>query len=176
MFKAIDDFTSAIDGVAQPNRYEVEFSRPAFLTAFPKQEYKYLLTSINLPGQELRTNSAHFWGMKKEIVSSLDFDPMTATFICDKDLKIRKAFEEWLDEIVNKGTFTVGYYEDYVCSMDIYLLNRKLEKIRRYHIREVYPANLSDISLGFDKNDEPMTFTVTLRYWDYEIENLNKNG
>ena len=176
MFKTIDDFTAAIDGVAQPNRYEVDFGRPAFRTTFPKNEYKYLLTSINIPGQELRTNSAHFWGMKKEIVSALDYDPITATFICDKDLRIRRAFEEWLDEIVNKGTFTVGYYNDYTCYMDIYLLNRQLEKIRKYHIREVHPANISDISLGYGKNDEPMSFTVSLKYWDYEIENLNMEG
>ena len=170
MFNTVEDYKAAIEGVAPSNRYQVKFTRTKFLTAFPKHEYKFLAIAINIPGQELKTSTATFWGMKKEVVSSIDFDPITITFVCDKDLRIRKAFEDWIDEIVNKGTFTVGYYEDYTCDLIITVLNKALQPVREYRVREVHPKNINDISLGYDKNDEAMQFNVSFAFWDFEIK------
>jgi hypothetical protein len=176
MGKTVEDFKAAIEGIAPSNRYEVLFERTAFLLTFPKQEYKYLVSSCNIPGQQLRTNSVSFWGMKKEIVSTIDFDPINISFYCDKDMKMRRIFEEWVDEIIDKSTFTVGYYEDYTCDMTITVLNKQLEPLREYKVREVHPTELSDIKIGYDKENEPMSFTVTFKYWDFEIRNLLKGA
>jgi hypothetical protein len=176
MSNTVDDYKSNIEGLASSSRYHIKFTRTEFLSIFPNNEYKYLVSSVNVPGQEVRTNSMALWGMKKDIASSIDFDPITISFICDKDLKIRRAFEEWIDQIVNKSTFTVSYYKDYVCDMAITILNKALVPVREYKIREVYPTNLADISLGYEKVDEPMQFTVTFKYWDFEITNLLKDA
>jgi hypothetical protein len=176
MFKTVEDFKASISGLAVSNRYHVTFSRTQFLSIFPKNEYSYLVSSINIPGQEIKINSATFWGMKKDIASTVDFDPISMVFLCDSEMKVRRAFEMWLDEIVNKSTFTAGYYKDYTCFITIQVLNRALVPIREYKIREAYPTNITDIPLGYEKNDEAMQFTVTFKYWDFETRNLIIGG
>ena len=47
------------------------------------------------------------------------------TFQAISGLEERVFFEEWQELAFNKKTWNVGYYNDYVSEVDIYILNRQ---------------------------------------------------
>jgi hypothetical protein len=62
----------------------------------------------------------------------------------------------------------VGYYEDYVRPVDIYILDKQDK--RRYGIRlhECFPKEISTVDLSYSSNNELLKINVNMqyRYWD----------
>ena len=72
------------------------------------------------------------------------------------------------EQAFNDQTWDVGYYNDYVGVVDIYLLDR--EDKRRYGIRlwEAFPKTINAIELGNDQTNAIIKTDVSMafRYWD----------
>ena len=126
--------------------------------------------SINLPGRNLNTSEeTNIYGPTREVVDGVTYaDDITMTFQASSGLEERVFFEEWQELAFNKQTWNVGYYNDYVSTVEIYLMDRQDQ--RRYGIKliEAFPKTIGPTELSHASNNEIIKIPVSFsfRYWE----------
>ena len=124
-----------------------------------------------------------FRGRTVKIAGDRTFDNWTATFINDKDMKIRGLFEKWLNQMNSHKGNTAELFNpaagDSRYSADIYVT--QLEKdagdygtnLRRYKLWYAFPVSVSQIDLAYDSNDQIEEFSVEFQYSYWTVESTD---
>ena len=197
-FGVLNDILSAFrsnEGYAHPNRYEVIISPPAGggqsfsnianlkkgeVRDFDVRDISLRCDSVSIPGRNLTTaTDTNIYGPTREVVEGITYaEDITLSFKSNSDLTERVFFESWQEQAFNDQTWNIGYYNDYVGIIDIYLLDR--EDKRRYGIRlwEAFPKTINAIELGNDQTNSIIKTDVSIafRYWDtLDIERQQPN-
>ena len=190
-FGVLNDVLSAFhsnEGYALPNRYEVLILPPAKIgggnqeNIFANKErggniqnISLRAESVVLPGRTLTTSTdSNIYGPDREIVEGVTFaDEISIDFQASSSLNERVFFENWQRQAFNEQTFNIGYYNDYIGSMEIYLLDQ--QDRRRYGLRmeEVFPKTITASNLNYQAATEILKTNVqfTFRKWT----NLDEN-
>ena len=175
------------DGMSRKNRYEVTLypptgargSRGNTTNVFSKIMGDLLgdgtvratglrCESISLPGRNMdSTPDSNIYGPEREIVTGYSFGDINAVFQCSSDMREKKYWETWQRLTYNPKTFDIGYYNDYVGTIDIHTLDE--QENRRYGCRlvEAWPKTIAAQSLGYADINTYQTIDVTIayRYW-----------
>ena len=178
---------NSTNGMSRKNRYEVTLypptgsrgSRGTTTNVFSKIMGDLLgdgtvratglrCESISLPGRNMdSTPDSNIYGPEREIVTGYSFGDIDATFQCSSDMREKKYWETWQRLTFNPKTFDIGYYNDYVGTIDIHTLDE--QENRRYGCRlvEAWPKSIGPQTLGYADNNTYQTISVTIayRYW-----------
>ena len=178
---------NSTDGMSRKNRYEVTLypptgargSRGNTSNVFSKIMGDLLgdgtvratglrCESISMPGRNMdSTPDSNIYGPEREIVTGYSFGDINAVFQCSSDMKEKKYWETWQRLTYNPKTFDIGYYNDYVGTVDIHTLDEQ-EK-RRYGCRlvEAWPKTIAaqELSYGTPNTYQTVTVTIAYRYW-----------
>ena len=190
-FGVVNDILSAFhsnEGYAVPNRYEVVIQGPAKLGGGGQEnifnnserganvrDISLRVESVTLPGRTLTTASeSNVYGPDREIVEGVTYaDEISIDFQASSGLNERVFFENWQKQAFNEQTWNIGYYNDYIGSMEIYLLDR--QDVRRYGLKlwEVFPKTITATTLTAVEATEIIKTNVSFsfRYWT----NLDQN-
>ena len=185
-FGVLNDILSSFhsdEGYAIPNRFEVLILSPPkrgggiTTNAYAGSErgsdaraVSLRCESVNLPGRNLNTlTDTNIYGPTREIVDGVTYaEDITMTFQASSGLNERVFFEEWQKQAFDENTWNVGYYNDYVSEVQIYLLDRKDQ--RRYGLRllEAFPKTIEATELNQGSNNELIKTSVnfSFRYWE----------
>jgi hypothetical protein len=156
------------DGYATPNRFEVLITRPGS-SASENRQVSMRCESINLPGRNLNSaTDSNIYGPTREIVNGVTYaEDITMTFQSSSGLEERTFFEEWQLLAFDERSWNVGYYNDYISTVDIYVLDR--QDNRRFGIKlwEVFPKTINATELSQSANNEIIKLGVvfSFRYW-----------
>ena len=178
---------------AVPNRFEVLIFSPGANSA-EAQKVSLRCESVSLPGRNLNTvTDGNPYGPTREIVDGVTYaEDISMTFLASSGLDERVFFEEWQELAFNKQTWNVGYYLDYVSTVEIYLLDRggrpavasqpstipgsggkkapTGQVSRRYGIKliEAFPKTIGGTDLSQASNNEVIKTSVSFsfRYWE----------
>tara|TARA_B100000475_G_scaffold130220_1_gene95187 strand:+ start:133 stop:843 length:711 start_codon:yes stop_codon:yes gene_type:complete len=194
-FGVLNDVLSAFhsnEGYAQPNKYEVLILPPAKLGGGGQQNIfsglerqsdtrniSLRAQNVTLPGRNLSTSQdSNVYGPNREIVEGVTYaDDISISFQASSGLAERIFFENWQRQAFNEKTWNIGYYNDYIGTMEIYILDKQNQ--RRYGIKlwEVFPKTIGANELAYDANDTLMLTPVsfTFRYWTSLDQNQNPN-
>jgi len=183
------------DGMSRPNRYEVTLYPPTGSSGskgtgsnvFSKIMGEALgdgtvratglkCESISFPGRNLdTTDDTNIYGPIRKIVTGYTFADISAKFQCSTDMREKKYFETWQRLAFNPQTWAMGYYKDYVGSVDIHALDE--QNNRRYGVKliECYPVSINEQSLSYAENTSYQTIGVNLayRYWQNLTDEAN---
>ena len=90
------------------------------------------------------------------------------TFHSSSGMDERVFFEEWQELAFNKKTWNLGYYNDYVSTVEIYLLDRQDKKRYGIELIEAFPKTIAGTNLSQAANNEIIKTTVSFsfRYWE----------
>ena len=190
-FGVVNDILSAFhsnEGYAVPNRYEVVIQGPAKLGGGGQEnifnnserganvrDISLRVESVTLPGRTLTTASeSNVYGPDREIGEGVTYaDEISIDFQASSVLDERVFFENWQKQAFNEQTWNIGYYNDYIGSMEIYLLDR--QDVRRYGLKlwEVFPKTITATTLTAVEATEIIKTNVSFsfRYWT----NLDQN-
>jgi hypothetical protein len=182
---ALNNFVSMFnsdDGYALPSRYEVHFFHPASTLANPanlqggvsttsKGAEKLILRceSISMPGITVQTSTdVNINGPTRDVVDGIQYaEEINMTFQASSDLAERTFFEGWQKMAFNEKTWNIGYYNEYIGSVEIFIIDQQNNK--RYGIKlwEAFPKNINAIELSYAPASEVMKIQVGLafRYW-----------
>ena len=178
------------NGYAQPNKYEVMIFPPAkrgggnntnMFSGMERQTDLRKLSlraqSVNLPGRNLSTsNDTNIYGPEREIVEGVTYaEEISIDFQASTELTERVFFENWQRQAFNETTWNIGYYNDYVGSMEIYILDKQNKKRYGIKLHDVFPKTIGPNSLAYDANDTLMLTPVSFsfRYWTSLDQNQN---
>jgi len=157
------------DSYAVPNRFEVMITAP--MPNYAEQRRVSLrCESVLLPGRNLNTLTDGMpYGPTREIVDGVTYaEDITMTFVASAGLNERVFFEEWQKLAFNEETWNVGFYDEYVKTVEIYLMNRQDERKYGIKLMEAFPKTINGTELSQVSNNEiiktPVTFSF--RYWE----------
>ena len=109
----------------------------------------------------------NIYGPEREIATGYSFADINAVFQCSSDMREKKYWETWQRLTFNPTTFDLGYYADYIGTVDIHTLDEQNK--RRYGVRliEAWPKSIGAQQLSYGTNDSYQTIDVTIayRYW-----------
>ena len=178
---------NSTDGMSRKNRYEVTLypptgargSRGNTTNVFSKIMGDLLgdgtvratglrCESISMPGRNMdSTPDTNIYGPEREIVTGYSFGDINAIFQCSSDMREKKYWETWQRLTYNPKTFDIGYYNDYVGTVDIHTLDE--QERRRYGVRlvEAWPKTIGPQQLAYNDNNSYQTVDITIayRYW-----------
>ena len=176
------------DGFARANRYEVMLHAPTGEKGTGKANLQNIFSqvmgvargdgtvrktglrceSISFPGRNLDTTpDTNIYGPTREIVSGFSFAEVTGTFVCSSDMREKLFFETWQRLAFDPQSWALGYYDDYVGSVDIHQLDENDNKRYGVQLVEAFPKNIEAQSLGYGQNDtlHKINVSFSYRYW-----------
>ena len=170
------------EGYAQPNRYEVLLLGPIGIgdgnwdnihKNMPRsgeaRNISLRCESVNLPGRTLATSpDSNIYGPVRDIVEGVTYaEDVTLTFQSSSGLDERKYFEQWQENMFNPDTWNLGYYNDYVGAVEIYLLDKQEQKRYGLKLWEAFPKTINATALNFGTNNEIIKVDIgfSFRYW-----------
>ena len=178
---------NSTDGMSRPNRYEVTLfpptgargSRGNTTNVFSKIMGDLLgdgtvratglrCESISMPGRNIdSTPDGNIYGPEREIATGYSFADINAVFQCSSDMREKKYWETWQRLTYNPQTFDIGYYNDYIGTIDIHTLDEQNNKRYGVKLMEAYPKSINAQDLSYTTTDSYQTVTVEIayRYW-----------
>lgn len=185
---SINSFLSKFKtGVSKPSRYEVKFSLPKGVSVGEgeigvnndaingriqrMQSYFNAQGSINvkchtatlpqraLMTREHRQNSAPF-----RVPYSASYEPVTFSFYMDSNADSRDYFEVWQSAVVNLGTNTINFYDEYVSDIEMVMLDPYGEESYGVTLFDAYPTSIGMIDLSYGQVNAYTTCVVSMSY------------
>lgn len=182
--QTIADFKSKlIGGGARPNLFEVELTTlPASVQGWDADTFKFMCKAANMPAQNIASIDVPFRGRTFKVAGDRTIDPWTITVINDEDFRLRRAFEEWSEQIAklynNLGATDPGAY---MVNAKVYQLGRGSTAsskdnagssnavLAEYQFVDIFPTNVSQIDLSYDSTDTIEEFTVEFQVQSFNI-------
>ena len=178
-FGVLNNFLSEYhdkNGYALPSRYEVlVYPPPMHPNPSAARNVSIRVEAIDMPGRALNTSlDTNMYGIAPQIVDGITFGgTINLTIQTSADLEERLFFESWQELAWNKLTWNVGYYEDYIGSIDIYILD--INNNRRYGVNvfECFPKEVVPAPLSYNQATEIIKTSVTMQYKYWETLDSN---
>ena len=175
MATKLSNFISDIGQGVKPNMFIVDIAFPTEVSGADGDAdmINLLCKSAALPASNLGVIEVPFRGRTVKIAGDRTFDTWTATFVNDKEMKIRAYFEQWLatinsHETNNSPLFTTSETDGYTRLLKVKQLEKNAsesgEVLRQYNLFYAFPTNVSQIDLAYDSNDQIEEFTVEFQY------------
>ena len=185
-FGVLNDVLSGFhsqNGYAVPNRFEVIIIPPTAIGKGSSPTTQSFLSKasndaravslrvegITLPGRNLNTlTDSNIYGPTREIVDGVTYaEDISVSFQASSDLAERRFFEEWQKLAFSEKTWNVGYYNDYIAQIDLYLLDRQDKRRFGVKLWECFPKTIEATELNQATNNEIIKNTVSFsfRYW-----------
>ena len=168
-------FRTQDGGYAKPSRYEVIIAPPPGYSAKVKGGPKDVVRKTSLemaavafPGVQLQAEEdTNIYGPPRKIVRGQTFAEIVTQIRCSADMKEKNFIDTWQRLAAPRTDFSVGYYSDYVGTMQILQLDH--EDKRRYGVElvECYPITMAEQSLDYSTQNAISFLNVTwsYRYW-----------
>ena len=172
-----------IGGGARPNLFEVELTTlPASVQGWDSDMFKFMCKAANMPAQNVASIDVPFRGRTFKVAGDRTIDPWTITIINDEDFRLRRAFEEWSEQIAKLDN-NLGATEPaaYMVNAKVYQLGRGSTAsskdnsgtsnavLAEYEFVDIFPTNVSQIDLSYDSTDTIEEFTVEFQVQSFNI-------
>ena len=196
--KTLSNFKSRLEGGgARPNLFEVTL--PAFPGAAEdfwgegenesNTKFSFLCKAAQLPASTVASVPVAFRGRELKVAGERTFDPWTVTIINDEDFGLRTSFEAWMNKLSKLNDATgVTNPTSYMTNAYVKQLGRGSKRfseensggessvLRTYKFYDIWPTNVSEISLGYDQSDAIEEFTVTFAVQYFTIGEAEESG
>ena len=195
--RRISDFKPTLTNLAQTSHYEVRFGRaPAGLANYLKGrgvdgrfitgDMGLLCFSAQIPFANIATANVTgaFTGIGEKFAHSRIFTPITLTFYVDKEYRVLKFLEHWM-EFTAGGTHAPGgrtgvikqnrsnyfirmqYPEEYrMEETKIIKFERDYANSLEYTFFNLFPQNVTNIAVSYDQS-KTLTASATFEYTRY---------
>lgn len=152
-------------GLARTNRFIVEFGLPQLIQKdmFNLEVIQLFCETASIPGVNIATQPNRSFGEQREIPYDRTFEPITLNFYVDSAMVVKEFFDNWMSVIVNPGSRTLNYYEEYTTDILITVLNATNQQTYTIGLYEAYPKTIQSITLDHN-NKDVMKLGVTFNY------------
>ena len=181
--KTISQFKSAmIGGGARPNLFEVELTTLPAGIAWDADNFRYMCKAANLPAQNIASIDVPFRGRIFKVAGDRTIDTWEITIINDEGFRLRRAFEEWSEQIAKLDN-NLGATDPsaYMVNARVFQLGRgsvpssqnnagsSNAVLAEYEFVDIFPTNVSSIALSYDSSDTIEEFTVEFAVQSFNI-------
>ena len=173
------------DGYAKPTKFEVIITPPSGYRGSGQDSNNIFGANLNsqrdiirkvsmetsqvsFPGMTLESvEDTNIYGPTRKVVTGQTFAEISTSVRVSADFKERNFFDDWQRIAANRSDFSVGYYDDYVGTMQIFQLDH--EDIRRHGVElvECYPSTIGELQADYGNLNSIYLLPVpwSYRYW-----------
>lgn len=177
-------------GVAKPNKYRVEFNMPRGVSLADNSMGSNINAmngrirtlglqlnaggaidikchTANLPQRSLMTYEHKQNSAPVRLPYSSTYDPVTFSFYANSRYDTRTFFETWQSAVMNFGTNTVNFYDEYKADVQIITLDDYGNDAYKVTLFDAYPLNIGVVDLSYSQvnNYQTVTVTMSFRHW-----------
>jgi hypothetical protein len=166
----IKEFTAAVksNGLARTNRYAVVFSLPKGMSERAVTQTALMFCEqIQLPGTNFSTTQNRSFGEFRETPYEKLYEHINLSFYVDKDMQIKKLFDDWNNCIYNPKTRVFNYYDQYITDIKIEVHDMTDQKKYTIELHECYPKSIGAVQLDYASKDV-MKLSVSMAYKWFE--------
>ena len=166
---SITDFKDQMVGDgARPNLFEVSITHEDTTFFTVDDNDKFMIRATSIPGATLGSVTVPYFGREVKFAGNRTFADWTVTVINDEGFKVRARLEQWMDKInSHSANIRGGTVNKYYGKAEVKQLGKaKDTAIRSYSFVNLFPIDLSEITLDWGDNDSIEEFTCTFSY-DY---------
>ena len=175
------------EGIARPSRYEVILTPPAggrsssgisqnpFATQLQQmtgdgtaRSTSLKVENISMPGRNIDTApDTNIYGPTREIAQGFSFADIDATIQCSSDMREKRFLETWQRLSFNPVTWSMGYYDDYTGTIQIFQLDEQDNRRYGCELVECFPKNIAAQTYDYSNINAQQKISVTFsyRYW-----------
>ena len=181
-FGALKDVLSLFhdeNAYGRPNQYEVQILPPGGkLAGHDFRAISLKAEAVLMPGRSVNTqpkSADQMYGPTRDLITGpLYADDVTMTIQSTTGLDERMMLEQWQELAFNKDTYDVAYYNEYVGTLNIHLLDMNDRKTFGLQLRECFPKTITGVNLAYGPNTQ---ITKTNVAWSVrEFVNLSLDG
>jgi hypothetical protein len=192
----IRDFIQGLNkygGPNQTNLFKVTFTQQNIndISTMPNRDLVFFCRAINVPGINLGVTEYRplGYGKPQYMPMTMQSDDMNCVFILDSDHRVIDFFHQWTKKIINYDVsggyrtgragdplhipYEINYKSNYVEEMTIeYYGKSNSTKVPTYTIfcSDVYPTQVSSLSLSWDPNAGSANLSVNFSYSSIRFE------
>lgn len=166
----LDSFLAHINTVGLPvsSRYFVEFMPSAanLGDSGRHRTVSMLCDQVVIPGVNIMAADIRVYGELTESPYGVTYQPASLSVILDNDSSAKEFFDEWSNDVFDRTTRTLGYYNDFVRDVVVTLTDKEDNPISKIRMIEAYPRTISDMQLDYSSsNIIRLTVSLTFKYW-----------
>ena len=167
----VSTFKSKMTGDgARPNLFDVTLTGAGDYFTSQGIESQFFIRASSIPGATIGQVVVPYFGREVKFAGNRTFADWSVTVVNDENFKVRSALENWMDNI-NKHEANVRNPEDitsYYGEATVHQLSKSDpdSDLRAYIFKNIFPIDLSEITLDWGDNDSIEEFTCTFAY-DY---------
>jgi hypothetical protein len=159
-------------GLARTNRFEILITPPPALSGRygdVSELASLYVEQTGIPPINIFTKPLKIFGpsYQRPITSEYGGEGLTLVFHVDREMSIRRFFEDWMHVVIDPNRFTVGYQEDYATTIKLSQLDEQQRETYEIEILEAFPKNLNIMELNNASSNQTHRLNVnfTFRYW-----------
>lgn len=165
-------------GLARPNRFHVIINTPPGIIA-PYSGYNNLVSlfceETNFPPLIATAKAYRIYGPSFQMPISAEYggEGISMTFYVDREMKVKRFFEEWIHTIVEQDTFLLNYRNNYSTdSIIIHQLDEKDETTYTCKLIDAFPRsiNLMPLNNSLQNQVHRLTVMFAYRYWESVVK------
>ena len=170
----LSQFIGAIreDSLARVNRFEVFIIPPAGMVSKNRANagaVSLYCEMASLPPVNISTKSFKIFGPTYQRPFGAEFggEGISLTFHVDRDMQVKKFFDEWTATVVDPDSGLVGFQEDYISTLTLKQLNEHDEVTYELELEEAFPrsVNLLELNNSAQNQTHRLNVLFAYRYW-----------
>ena len=156
----------ASKGVSKESDFEVKIYFPQKKLGGLDSDLTLRAEQAVIPGRSAQSidDARDVVGPPRKIGYTAIYLPVTITFLCDEELRIKEKMEKWMDIITGNhrvaprsaftGTtpFNPGYYSDYIGTIEIVKMNQTGTRAITTRLLEAYPLSIALLNLSWESS------------------------
>jgi hypothetical protein len=157
---------------ARPNLFKVSITGATNYWTLDSVNDHFFIRASSIPGATMGTVVTPYFGREVKFAGNRTFADWTVTVLNDENFKVRARLEEWMMKInSHEGNqrITTGAINGYFGTATVQQLGKNASNVlRNYTFQNIFPVDLSEITLDWGDNDsiEEFTCTFTFDYWE----------
>tara|TARA_Y100001951_G_scaffold35412_1_gene27954 strand:- start:658 stop:1224 length:567 start_codon:yes stop_codon:yes gene_type:complete len=177
---SVSKFSSSISktGLASPNKFEMVFKRIPWGQGEAKQ-MNLMCDQATLAGRDVQAILDLQYGIRRQVVyNAPTYTPLSLSFLCSDQMTEKRVLDRWNDLCVGvRKNFNVGYYDDYIGELDVYVLDRS-GKHRTYHMHyhEIYPKTVAAVELNHSTTNATLRITASFEYAYWTTKGVHRGS
>ena len=170
----LSQFIGAVrsDSLARVNRFEVFINAPSTLIGkniANSGAVSLYCEMASLPPVNISTKSFKIFGPTYQRPFGAEYggEGISLTFHVDRDMQVKKFFDDWTSRIVDPDTGFVGFQEDYISTIRLRQLNEQDEVTYELELEEAFPrsVNLLELNNSAQNQTHRLNVLFAYRYW-----------
>ena len=167
-------FLSAIreDSLARVNRFEVMITAPKGMSDVNRSyaDFTSLYCEMaSLPPVSISTKSFKIFGPTYQRPYGAEYggEGISLTFHVDRDMQVKKFFDEWTARVVDPKSGLVGFQEEYISTINLRQLDEQENVTYELQLEEAFPrsVNLLELNNSAQNQTHRLNVLFAYRYW-----------